>query len=902
MNGSHKTRQQLLIEGQELSSRMIEAEETLRAILGGEVDGLVVSTAEGDRIFTLSGADLPYRIMVETMNEGAVTITSDGTVFFCNQRFADIVAKPLETVQGSSIYQYISSGDLQAFEALLEQGLKSNSRMELALQTGGERDAPVLVSLSALQQADLTGALCMVVTDLTEQKRNEKLLAEEKLTTQILKQVEEIFVLCDNQGRIIRTSTSTDRRLGRSPIFQEFDEAFHLLYPDGNPFVLLSAMNGAFLHGLEVCFHQGKDSCITFLLSATPVSSSQGIIGIVVVLVDITERTKAEAKIAHLASFPQLNPNPVIETDMEKRVIFSNDAAMRFLRKSNIPEDVNLFLPRDLNEIIKELQQGNTGQYVLREVAINGSIFIETIILPANMEIVRIYAQNISERKKMEVQLFETNQRLQALMDALPVGVSFSDGSDCQRITGNPNVLKQFEVNPEDNLSASAPDTRAPGRQIRFFMEGREIRDTELPLQRAVAENRNIPPMELEVALPSGRRWFAMASGSPIRDKEGNAISGIAVTVDITERKNIELALQKAHDTLEHKVTERTAELRTALSAVSLLKDQIEAENIYFRQEHKMKNQFENILGQSDGLKYVLFRAEQVAPSNTTVLILGETGTGKELIAAAIHNMSPRKERPLFTVNCAALPGNLIESELFGREKGAFTGADSRRIGRFEVAHGSTLCLDEIGELPLELQGKLLRVIQHNEFERLGSSQTIKVDVRLVATTNRNLEEEVRKGRFRQDLFYRLNVFPITVPPLRQRKDDIPLMVQVFTERYSRKLGKQITTIHKQTMKTLQEYPWPGNVRELESIIERAVILCPGPVLHLADKLEISTPVISSAVETLEETERNQILKILSENKWHIEGKNGSAVILGLHPSTLRARMHKLGIIRPETK
>ena len=234
---------------------------------------------------------------------------------------------------------------------------------------------------------------------------------------------------------------------------------------------------------------------------------------------------------------------------------------------------------------------------------------------------------------------------------------------------------------------------------------------------------------------------------------------------------------------------------------------------------------------------------EQVAPTNTTILILGETGTGKELIAAAIHNMSPRKERPLITVNCAALPGNLIESELFGREKGAFTGADVRRMGRFEIANGSTLCLDEIGELPLDLQGKLLRVIQHNEFERLGSSHTIKVDVRIMATTNRDLEEEVRQGRFRQDLYYRLNVFPITVPPLRQRKDDIPLMVQAFMERYSRKLGKQITTIPKETMKALQDYPWPGNVRELESIIERAVILCPGPVLQLADKLEISSPV-----------------------------------------------------------
>ncbi len=378
-------------------------------------------------------------------------------------------------------------------------------------------------------------------------------------------------------------------------------------------------------------------------------------------------------------------------------------------------------------------------------------------------------------------------------------------------------------------------------------------------------------------------------------------IRTLELEAEISARKKIEDALQKAHDKLERLVEERTVELRTALSEIKTMKDQLEAENIYYRQENKMKHRFEHILGQSNALKYVLYRAEQVAPTNTTVLILGETGTGKELIASAVHDMSPRKERALITVNCAALPGNLIESELFGREKGAFTGADTRQVGRFEIANGSTLCLDEIGELPLELQAKLLRVIQHNEFERLGSSNTIKVDVRIVATTNRNLEEEVRKGRFRQDLYYRLNVFPITVPPLRQRKEDIPLMVQAFMERYSRKLGKQITSIQKETMKALQDYPWPGNVRELESIIERAVILCPGPVLQLADKLEISASPLLFAVQTLEETERNQILKILSETRWRIEGIDGAATILGLHPSTLRARMHKLAIVRPET-
>jgi PAS domain S-box-containing protein len=371
---------------------------------------------------------------------------------------------------------------------------------------------------------------------------------------------------------------------------------------------------------------------------------------------------------------------------------------------------------------------------------------------------------------------------------------------------------------------------------------------------------------------------------------------------NITERKLTGEALQTSHSELEQLVEERTLQLRTALSEIKQMKDRLEAENIYLRHENKKKHLYEHILGRSDGLKYVLYRAEQVAPMNTTVLILGETGTGKDLIAAAIHDMSPRKDRPLITVNCAALPGNLIESELFGREKGAFTGADTRQVGRFEIAHGSTLCLDEIGELPLEVQAKLLRVIQHNEFERLGSSHTVKVDVRIIATTNRDLEEEVRKGRFRQDLYYRLNIFPITVPPLRQRKEDIPLMVQAFLERYARKLGKQITSIQKETMKALQDYPWPGNVRELESIIERAAILCPGPVLQLADKLEIPSPPLSSTVRTLEETERNQILKILSETRWRIEGKDGAAAILGLHPSTLRARMHKIGIVRPETK
>ncbi len=326
------------------------------------------------------------------------------------------------------------------------------------------------------------------------------------------------------------------------------------------------------------------------------------------------------------------------------------------------------------------------------------------------------------------------------------------------------------------------------------------------------------------------------------------------------------------------------------------------AGKLFIRQDKQDETFYQDIIGKSAAMQTVFSRVEQVASTDATVLILGETGTGKDVIARAIHEISLRRKKKMVTVNCAALPQNLMESELFGREKGAFTGADTRQIGRFEIADDSTICLDEIGELSMETQAKLLRVIQYNEFERLGSSQTLRVNVRIIATTNRDLEQEVRQGRFRQDLYYRLNVFPITVPPLRQRRDDIPLLAQAFVEQYSRKLGKQITSVPEAIMKKLQEHPWPGNVRELESVIERAVILCPGPVLQLAENLESFSLPPSSATKTLEDMEKEQILKTLAETNWRIEGKNGSAEILGLHPSTLRARMNKFGIKRPTPK
>jgi len=341
-------------------------------------------------------------------------------------------------------------------------------------------------------------------------------------------------------------------------------------------------------------------------------------------------------------------------------------------------------------------------------------------------------------------------------------------------------------------------------------------------------------------------------------------------------------------------------ELQHAFSEIKKLKKQLENDNTYLREEIKLEHDFHEIIGQSHPLKHVLFKIDQIAPMDTTVLILGETGTGKELVARAIHDRSQEKDRPMVKVNCAALSPNLIESELFGHEKGAFTGAHATKLGRFEIANGTTLFLDEIGELPLELQAKLLRILQNGEFERVGGSRTIKVDVRIVTATNRDLEDEVRNKRFRQDLLYRLNVFPITIPPLRQRNEDIPLFVNWFVKIYSRKMGKSITNIPKNVIKELQKYHWPGNVRELENTIERAVINTMGSVLRLMDKLVISQDEDLKAGQTqsLTEVERDHIIQVLKKTNWRISGKKGAAPILGINPSTLRWRMKKLNIHR----
>jgi len=469
--------------------------------------------------------------------------------------------------------------------------------------------------------------------------------------------------------------------------------------------------------------------------------------------------------------------------------------------------------------------------------------------------------------------------------------------SDLKVVTANDAFYHTFDAKPEDTEGLLVYDL---GNRQWDIPELRELLEDVLP------QNTSLHGFEVEHDFEKIGRKIMHLNARRIYGG-GNQTRMILLAIeDVTERE-----YYKRH--LEELVFKRTAELTAAtqeaeksrqtaedaLSEISKLKDQLEAERAYLQEEIKQEYNHENIVGRSDAINYVFYKIEQIAETDTNVLILGETGTGKELAARAIHGLSLRKDRALVKMNCAALPSNLIESELFGHEKGAFTGAQARRLGRFEIADGATLFLDEIGELPLELQPKLLQIMDSGEFERLGSSSTKKVDVRIIAATNRNLEEEVNKGRFREDLWFRLNVFPITMPPLRDRLDDISLLVNFYVDRISKRLGKSIKVVPVSVMDALLHYHWPGNVRELENVLERGVINSSGPKLRLVDELKKPRKDLPKPEQTLEHVEREHIKRVLEQVQWKVSGKNSASEILGLDRSTLRARMRKLNIRKP---
>lgn len=477
---------------------------------------------------------------------------------------------------------------------------------------------------------------------------------------------------------------------------------------------------------------------------------------------------------------------------------------------------------------------------------------------------------NALERRKTEQALRDSEERLSLASASAGAGawVIFTDTGS---LWATDKLREIFQFSPDEDLSferfleAVHPDDRASARETLAYC----------------LQTRELVVLEYRFVLPDGSVRWAVSRGQSYPGTSERAERVMGVTIDITARKEME------------------AQLRGQLTEIQALKQQLELENVYLRDEIMLHHGHEGIIARSNAMKKILTQIEQVADTDATVLLSGETGTGKELLARTIHNLSKRKKRSLITINCAALPPTLIESELFGREKGAYTGALTRMPGRFEVADRSTLFLDEIGELPLDLQGKLLRVLEEGRFERLGSTQTLKVDVRIIAATNRELSQEVAAGRFRSDLYYRLSVFPIAIPPLRERPEDIPPLVWMFVKQNEKKLGKRIDRIPRKHLEALKRHAWPGNARELRNIVEHAMITSSGGSLHVQPPDQRSTA--APAMLTLEEVDRRHILQVLTQTGWRVTGKNGAAEILDLKRTTLQARMKKLGIKRPNT-
>ncbi len=492
---------------------------------------------------------------------------------------------------------------------------------------------------------------------------------------------------------------------------------------------------------------------------------------------------------------------------------------------------------------------------------------------PHGLSVLKIFAARAGaemERERVVNDLRKSEERFRALFESAPIGVSINDP------TG-----KFLHLNESFQEMLGYTDEELKRMSFREITFAEDLEESRRVFAELVDGKIGDFRIDKRYVRKDGGLIWANTICSSIRDDEGNFMYTFAMVEDITERKNAERALQEA------------------LFEVEQLKNRLEIENVYLQEEIKTEYNFDEIVGQSELLKKILRNVEKVAASDSSVLIYGETGTGKELIARAIHNLSDRKDRPLVKVNCGAISAGLVESELFGHEKGAFTGALQQRVGRFELADGGTIFLDEVSELPPDTQVKLLRVLQEGEFERVGSSNTIKVDVRVIAATNRNLADGVRKGSFRSDLFYRLNVFPVEVPPLRERRSDIPLLTNFFLTKFAKKMNKQFNAISQDTMERITSYPWPGNIRELQNVIERAVVLSHGPEIQIDDSLSgLGVASDLTIDQTLEDVERSHITSVLQKTGWVIDGKKGAASILDVNPSTLRSRMQKLGIKR----
>ncbi|MBI4850200.1 MAG: sigma 54-interacting transcriptional regulator [Acidobacteria bacterium] len=541
------------------------------------------------------------------------------------------------------------------------------------------------------------------------------------------------------------------------------------------------------------------------------------------------------------------------------------------------PENIQALFPKDITLVEIQAQSYLGVPLIAADGEVLGHLAVTDIkpmpAEPRNLSIFQIFAARARaelERKRTEKALQESEERLNRVVNSAMDAI-ITINREHQISIFNEAAEKIFHISADKVI----------GKKLDPFLSEsfREVLNHHINSFTSNSKTTSCVwiPQGLS-ALRSDKEEFPIEATLSHTKLNKNDLYTIILR-DINDRKQAERELEKLH-----------------------------LENLYLQEEIKTEYNFEEIIGASKSIKKIFQQIEQVANTDANVLIIGETGAGKELIARAIHNRSKRKDRPLIKVNCAALSPGLIESEFFGHEKGAFTGAITQRIGRFELANGGTIFLDEIGDISLEVQAKLLRVLQEQEFERVGGSKTLRVDVRVITATNRDLKKAASEDKFRPDLYYRLNVFPIYLPPLRERIEDMPLLIRYFINKHMHRIGKRINHVTPELIKHFSFYTWPGNIRELENAVERAVILSKGDTLELVDDLisqtNLLTPTSSSSkalnqFQTLEEVERNYITKVLEQTKWVIEGQNGAAKTLGLNPSTLRSRMQKLGLHRP---